>query len=192
MVGAAVNRAFLPAKSLFEQVGELMILTARTIASAVRPPYPYGEEFIGQFLFALRLCWFPLLVSTVAICLGAPGLQGANALTAITGAPPTFFNVSSDTMKADDVFAKVKAATEKGGCVVADSKSFGSPVKGMISDHTYSVLGTSEEDGQKYVTVRNPWGEHEVGNDGKDDGVFKLTAQQFLEAFEMVEYVHPS
>ena len=81
MVGSAVNRAFLPAKSLFEQVGELMILTARTIASAVRPPYPYGEEFIGQFLFALRLCWFPLLVSTVAICLGAPGLQGANALT---------------------------------------------------------------------------------------------------------------
>ncbi len=119
------------------------------------------------------------------------GGMGANALTALTGAPPTFFPVSADAMKADDVFAKVKAATQNGGCVVADSKSFGSPVKGMISDHTYSVLSTSEENGQKYVTVRNPWGEHEVGQDAKDDGVFKLTAQQFLEAFEMVEYVHP-
>src|SRR6202161_3977512 len=83
MVGSAVNRAFLPAKSVFEQVGELVLLTGRTIASAVRPPYPYGEEFIGQFLFALQLCWFPLLVSTVAICFGAPGLQAANFLTLV-------------------------------------------------------------------------------------------------------------
>src|SRR6201995_5132379 len=81
MVGSAVNRAFLPAKSLFEQVGELVLLTGRTVASAVRPPYPYGEEFIGQFLFALQLCWFPLLVSTLAINFGAPGLQAANFLS---------------------------------------------------------------------------------------------------------------
>ncbi len=81
MVGSAVNRAFLPAKSLFEQVGDMMILTARTIVSAVKPPYPYGEEFIGQFLFALQLCWFPLLVSTVAFGFGAPGLQAANFLS---------------------------------------------------------------------------------------------------------------
>ena len=78
---SALNRAFLPAKSLFEQVGNMMILTARTIVSAVKPPYPYGEEFIGQFLFALQLCWFPLLVSTVAFGFGAPGLQAANVFT---------------------------------------------------------------------------------------------------------------
>ena len=76
MVGSAVDRAFLPAKSLFEQVGDMMILTARTLVSAVRPPYPYGEEFIGQFLFALQLCWFPLLISTVAFGFGAPGPAG--------------------------------------------------------------------------------------------------------------------
>src|ERR1700749_293589 len=81
MVGTAGTRGFLPAKSVFEQVGELVLLTGRTIASAVRPPYPYGEEFIGQFLFALQLCWFPLLVSTVAINFGAPGLQAVNFLT---------------------------------------------------------------------------------------------------------------
>lgn len=81
MVGSAVNRAFSPARSLFEQVGDMMILTARTLVSAVKPPYPYGEEFIGQFLFALQLCWFPLLVSTVAFGFGAPGLQAANFLS---------------------------------------------------------------------------------------------------------------
>ena len=40
----------------------MMILTGKTIISALRPPYPYGGEFINQFLFALKLCWFPLLV----------------------------------------------------------------------------------------------------------------------------------
>ena len=52
MVRTVADRAFLPAKSLFEQVGDMMILTAKTIVSALRPPYPYGGEFIGQFLFA--------------------------------------------------------------------------------------------------------------------------------------------
>src|ERR1044072_4699266 len=80
---ASIGRRFAPAKSFFEQVGDMMILTARTMVSAVRPPYPYGEEVIAQFHFALQLCWFPLLVSTVAICFGAPGLQAANFLSLV-------------------------------------------------------------------------------------------------------------
>ena len=58
----------------------MMILTGKTILSAIRPPYPYGGEFVNQFLFALRLCWFPLLISTIAFGYEAPGLQGANFL----------------------------------------------------------------------------------------------------------------
>ena len=58
----------------------MMILTGRTVWSALRPPYPYGGELVSQFLFVLRLVWFPLLVSTVAISYGAPGLQAANFL----------------------------------------------------------------------------------------------------------------
>ena len=81
MVRTAVDRAFLPAKSLFEQVGDMMILTAKTLASAIRPPYPYGGEFIGQFLFALQLCWFPMMISCIAFGFGAPGLQAANFLS---------------------------------------------------------------------------------------------------------------
>ena len=58
----------------------MFVLTGKTLVSAMRPPYPYGNEFVSQFLFALRLCWFPLLVSTVAFGYGAPGLQAANFL----------------------------------------------------------------------------------------------------------------
>jgi phospholipid/cholesterol/gamma-HCH transport system permease protein len=70
----------LPARSLLEQVGDMMILTGRTIVSAVRPPYPYGSEFVQQFLFMLRLCWLPLMITTIAFGYGAPGLQAGNFL----------------------------------------------------------------------------------------------------------------
>jgi phospholipid/cholesterol/gamma-HCH transport system permease protein len=81
MVRAVADRAFLPAKSLFEEVGDMAILSAKTVMSALRPPYPYGGEFIGQFLFALQLCWAPMMVSMVAVSFGAPGLQAANFLS---------------------------------------------------------------------------------------------------------------
>src|SRR6059058_3014751 len=78
---AVADRAFLPVKGLLEQVGDMMVLTGKTVLSAVRPPYPYGTEFVQQFMFALKLCWFPLLVSTIALSYGAPGLQAGNFLT---------------------------------------------------------------------------------------------------------------
>src|SRR6202047_2382537 len=81
MVRSVAERAFVPARHVLEEFGDRMILTGRTIGSALRPPYPYGGELVSQFLFALRLCWFPLLISTVALCYAAPGLQAANFLT---------------------------------------------------------------------------------------------------------------
>jgi phospholipid/cholesterol/gamma-HCH transport system permease protein len=63
-----------------------MLLTGRTIASALHPPYPYGGELVSQFLFTLRLCWFPLLVSAVVFGYEAPGLQAENFFT-LFGAP---------------------------------------------------------------------------------------------------------
>src|SRR5258705_4244708 len=80
MVRGVADRAFLPTKNLLEEVGDMMILTGKTVVSAVRPPYPYGGEFVNQFMFTLRLCWMPLLISTVAVSYGAPGLQAANFL----------------------------------------------------------------------------------------------------------------
>jgi phospholipid/cholesterol/gamma-HCH transport system permease protein len=67
--------------SILEQLGDMMILTGKTIWSALRPPYPYGGELVSQFLFTLRLVWFPLMITTVAISYGAAGLQGTNFLT---------------------------------------------------------------------------------------------------------------
>ncbi len=81
MAGQALSRGLLPAKNTFEEVGVMMILTVKTLISAVRAPYPYGEELVWQLLFVLKLSWFPLLVSTFALNLGAPGLQAAGILS---------------------------------------------------------------------------------------------------------------
>jgi phospholipid/cholesterol/gamma-HCH transport system permease protein len=47
MVRTVADRAFLPTKNLLEEVGDMMILTGKTIVSALRPPYPYGGEFVS-------------------------------------------------------------------------------------------------------------------------------------------------
>jgi len=39
-----------------------------------------GVSLSRSFCLRLRLVWFPLLVTTVAICYGAPGLQASNFL----------------------------------------------------------------------------------------------------------------
>ena len=56
----------------------MMILTGKTLLSALRPPYPYGTEFVQQFLF-MRLCWLPLTISTIAFGYGAPGVRAGNS-----------------------------------------------------------------------------------------------------------------
>ncbi len=81
MASSALVRGLLPVKNVFEEVGVMMILTVKTLLSAVRRPYPYGEELVWQFLFVLKLSWFPLMVSTFALNLGAPGLQAAGILS---------------------------------------------------------------------------------------------------------------
>src|SRR5438128_11864748 len=81
MVRSVAERGFISGRHVLEDLGDMSILPGRTSAPPLPPPYPYGGELVSQFLFALRLCWFPLLISTVCLCYAAPGLQAANFLT---------------------------------------------------------------------------------------------------------------
>ena len=85
----------------------------------------------------------------------------------------------------------MKAAVKDGGCAVTLSQPFGKPMKGLILDHAYTLLGVEEKDGQQLVRLRNPWGSFESGSDGKDDGVFTMPVAEYQKAFTMMEYVTP-
>jgi phospholipid/cholesterol/gamma-HCH transport system permease protein len=80
VIERTVERAVLPARGVLEEFGDVLILTGKTVLAAIRPPYPYGGEFVSQFLFALKLCWAPLLLTSMVIAYAAPGLQAANFL----------------------------------------------------------------------------------------------------------------
>lgn len=54
---------------------------------------------------------------------------------------------------------------------------------GLSKGHVYAILGVSEKDGQRFVTLRNPWGHTEPGKDGKDDGVFTMPLAEFKKQF---------
>jgi phospholipid/cholesterol/gamma-HCH transport system permease protein len=80
MLRAVGDRAFLPMREFIDTIGSMGVLTGKTLVSAVRPPYPYGKEFITQFLFAVRLCWLPMIVASIAFTYGPSGVQAANFL----------------------------------------------------------------------------------------------------------------
>src|SRR4051812_13145553 len=77
---AAVARAGRSTTNFVETVGSMGILTGKTLVSAVAPPLSYGSEFANQFLFAIRLCWFPMIVASLCFSYGPSGIQVANFL----------------------------------------------------------------------------------------------------------------
>src|SRR3954467_760663 len=62
------------------EIGAMVDLTRATIGSALRPPYSYGAEFASQFLFGLRMAWFPLVLASIAFTYGPAGIQAAGFL----------------------------------------------------------------------------------------------------------------
>jgi phospholipid/cholesterol/gamma-HCH transport system permease protein len=72
--------AYLPVKRFIDTVGSMAVLTGKTVVAAVHSPYSYGREFLQQFLFALKLCWFPMMIAAVAFPYGPAGIQTANFL----------------------------------------------------------------------------------------------------------------
>ena len=62
------------------ELGAIGVLSRRTAVAALRPPYSYGPEFASQFVFGLRMAWFPMVVASVAFTYGPAGIQAAGFL----------------------------------------------------------------------------------------------------------------
>jgi hypothetical protein len=57
---------------------------------------------------------------------------------------------------------------------------------GIHGNHCYSILGyeVDKVTKQRYLILRNPWGNDEPGSDGKDDGVFKFKIEDAKKLFD--------
>jgi hypothetical protein len=141
--------------------------------------------------------WFPIVEKAYAQwkgsydAIGHGGNSGA-AVQALTGFTDhsTRWLASADP---DQVFAELQEATAAKKCVTAGT--FGEDQhamydgKGIFADHAYSVLGAVEQDGVKYIQLRNPWGYSEPGHDGTDEGIFLLPVDEFLKMYRDYEIV---
>jgi hypothetical protein len=138
--------------------------------------------------------WYPILEKAYAKWKGSydrigNGGSPASVLTSLTGKSTRYFDTSYND--ADEIFRAVKAAGDAKQPMTAgthdDKKIYTNT--GVYADHAYSVLGAEESAGKKFILLRNPWGESEAGNDGKNDGYFKLEMSQFMKLFGDVAIV---
>jgi hypothetical protein len=118
------------------------------------------------------------------------GGRSTEVFTAITG-KSTSQSMTSYT-PADQLFKAIQTATEAHKPITAGTHGKDSGVDyngtGVYAWHAYSVMGATEEAGQKYVQLRNPWGSSEPGSDGKDDGIFKMKLEDFTKLYSNVSF----
>ncbi len=111
-----------------------------------------------------------------------------DALLAITGKPADFYNPIT-TLEPRELWAAMQQAQAEGRPMVTGTGSAvgveGTKTQNLVPMHIYSVIAVNEENGEKFVTLRNPYGQHEPG----DDGVFKLTLREYRRCFEDLYFV---
>ncbi len=122
------------------------------------------------------------------------GGSTAAALEALTGSRTTY--KSTEYTPADHMWDKIKKATDGGNPVAAGThgKDRDDLYKGtrLYAWHAYTVMGAYEKgrgkNRKRYVKIRNPWGRVEPGQDGKDDGIFELTIEDFMKFYSSVNF----
>jgi hypothetical protein len=126
------------------------------------------------------------------------GGMPANALGEVTGKPVT--TIATADLPADQLFAQLSAASAAKHPIVCYTHCDGSHAEdfaatcttngetNVVPAHAYSLLRTTVENGQRFVVLRNPWGQQEPGADGRNDGVFKFPFDQFLKLYPSVSF----
>lgn len=113
------------------------------------------------------------------------GGSAGEVMAALTGNPGGQLPLSPGDEK--DIHELLKFSLKDGHALVAATHGEDQDAlytgTGIYADHGYTVLGAAEEGGKLMVTLRNPWGEVEPKNNGKDDGIFKLEMTEFLKLY---------
>jgi hypothetical protein len=136
--------------------------------------------------------WVPLLEKAYAVWKGGfeaigNGGVATRVMEALLGKRSSYIGISN----ANTLYSGIEQAIAAGKSVVAgtfgeeqEEMYFGT---GIYADHAYTVLGVeTDENGQRYIKVRNPWGEVERGNDGNDDGTFLVEIEVFQKLYQNV------
>jgi hypothetical protein len=113
------------------------------------------------------------------------GGSSVAAMEALTGRPAT--SVGLSYTPEDRVWKKLVTAFKNGKAITAGTHGKDRQElyegKRLYAWHAYTVLKVREDGKERFVTLRNPWGSSEPGEDGKDDGIFELSLADFMKYY---------
>jgi Calpain family cysteine protease len=156
----------------------------------------YGSSLGGSTEPDKMELWFPLIEKAYAQwkgsyeTIGGGGVAG-EVMGQVLG--KSYDYVSLNAGNKERVYDQIKAAAAQGRPMAAGTYGTDQADRytntGVYANHAYSVLGTEEENGVKYVKLRNPWGQSEYGYDGKNDGFFRIELDKFAELYRAVHII---
>lgn len=139
--------------------------------------------------------WAALVEKAYAAHLGSYDVAAGNnnpkffaAPTVLTGRTTVAYGLPISD--ANVVYEQLAKSTADGRPAFAGF--YGANHDGLYSNHAYTVEGVrTDENGSRYVTLRNPWGHGELGADGQpkdgtDDGVFEMPLEDFMKTYQAV------
>jgi hypothetical protein len=141
--------------------------------------------------------WFPLVEKAYAQWKGSyneigNGGHSSDVFEAVIGRDGNSMNVSSGNL--DRVFDTIKKNVDAKLPVAAgtygESEEARYTNSGVYADHAYSIMGYEQVGADKFVVLRNPWGESEPSGNGANDGVFKLKLQDFARLYQNVMFTN--
>ncbi|MEN9799973.1 MAG: hypothetical protein RL653_3670 [Pseudomonadota bacterium] len=137
--------------------------------------------------------WYPLVEKAYAAWHGSyndigDGGFSSDVLQAVLGKPGRDMTVSTAPTTMDRVWNQVRKGVDSKWPVAAgthgDTQSGLYTNSGVYADHAYSVIGYEERNGERYVQLRNPWGESEPSGNGANDGIFSLKLSDFCRLYQ--------
>jgi len=137
--------------------------------------------------------WYPLIEKAYAAWHGSyndigDGGFSSDVLQAVLGRPGRDMTVSTAPTTMERTWAQIKRGVDASWPIAAGTH--GSSTDGLYTntgvyaDHAYSVIGYEERNGERYVQLRNPWGESEPAGNGANDGVFSLKLADFARLYQ--------
>ncbi len=140
--------------------------------------------------------WFPIVEKAYAVwkgdynTIGNGGVTG-KVLSEVMGAP--YEHTSLSDYNKDRAWQTIIEGTKNGWPMAAgthgDRESARYTNTGVYANHAYSIHGYEEENGVKYVKLRNPWGQSEPSGNGPNDGHFRLELDKFAYLYSSLAVV---
>ncbi len=139
--------------------------------------------------------WFPLVEKAYAQWKGSYDTIGAGGHVSdvfedCLGADASSFSINHSSP--DKIWAQVTKNVDAKKPIGAGTYGEDQEAKytntGVYANHAYSVMGYETVGAEKFVILRNPWGESEPAGNGPNDGIFKLKLEDFTKLYQSLYF----